>query len=111
MRKPPRPPIEPDEDVCDFSRPAAPRVRAALDGLAHFHVAHSDSRYADIFTKVVNATAAGLARGLPSERHVCIVLASDPEVCAALVKALEPFLPTLKLELPEPPKPPKPSIQ
>lgn len=108
MKKPP--PLEPDEH-CDFATPGAPRIRAALDELAHFHVAHSDNRFADIFTKTVTAAAAGLAKGLPAERDVCIVLASDPAVVAALVEALKPYLPTLTIEMPSTPPPPKPSIQ
>jgi len=106
MRKPPPP------EHCDYATPASRGVRGSLDGLAHFHVEHSDNRFADVFTKEVTAspTAPGVG-ALPSERQVIIVLASDPAVVAAVVEALKPFLPTLTVELPEPPPPPKPSIQ
>ena len=100
-----RKPIHP----CDYAAPGAPRIRAALDGLAHFHVAHSDNRYADIFTKEVTEDIPASEK--PQTRRVCIVLASDPAVVAALVEALKPYLPTLTIEMPEPPAPPKPSIQ
>lgn len=103
-------PKPPTDDDCDYTRPNAPALRRALDGLAHFHVAHSDNRFADVFTKTVEPNAIGLAEGL-TDRQVVVVLASDPAVVAALVEALKPYLPTLTIEMPEPPAPPKPSIQ
>jgi hypothetical protein len=100
MKKPP--PL--DEHQCDYATPGAPWVKRALDGLAHFHVAHSDNRFADVFTKTVLANAQGLAMGLPAERDVFIVLVSNPEVARVLVEALKPYIP-LAVELPPPPKP------
>lgn len=107
MKKPP-PPLGLDE-LCDYAAPGAPHVRSALDGLAHFHVAHSDNRYADVFSKQVTEQIP--ASENPKTRRVFIVLASDPAVVAALIHALEQYLPTIGNEMPEPPVTPKPSIQ
>jgi hypothetical protein len=97
----------PREDRCDYATPGSRYIRGALDGLAHFHVAHSDNRYADVFMKTVTASEEKLDMGPPAERDVYIVLMSDPAVVAALMKALAPYLPVAVKTPPPPPLPPE----
>ena len=98
--KPPR-----GESHCDYATPGSRYIRAALDGLAHFHVAHSDNRYADVFTKTLTEDVP--ASEGPQTREVYIVLASDPAVVAALMKALAPYLPLAAAMPPPAPLPPE----